>query len=74
MTANNTYVNKVDLADGTTLMDLTGDTVDASVLLSGYTAHDASGAPITGSYAGATAMTSSEITAAVAAGWNGVQS
>ena len=45
----NEYVNKVVLADGTTLIDLTADTVDAAHLLSGYTAHAASGAPITGS-------------------------
>lgn len=31
------------------LMDLTSDTVEASKLLSGYTAHGADGAPITGS-------------------------
>ena len=45
----NQYVNKVVLSNGTTLIDLTADTVDAAHLLSGYTAHDASGAPITGS-------------------------
>lgn len=33
---------------GQTLMDLTGDTVDAASLLVGKTAHDKSGAPITG--------------------------
>ena len=43
------YNSKVVLADGTVLMDLTADTVDASHLLSGYTAHGANGAPITGS-------------------------
>ena len=43
------YNNKVVLADGTVLIDLTADTVDAAHLLSGYTAHSASGAPITGS-------------------------
>lgn len=47
--ANNPYVNKVELADGTTLIDLTSDTVVASKIVSGYTAHDASGALITGS-------------------------
>lgn len=47
--ANNQYNNKVVLATGEVIMDLTADTVDASHLLSGYTAHDASGAPITGS-------------------------
>lgn len=44
----NTYNSKVVLADGTVIIDLTADTVDASHLLSGYTAHGASGAPITG--------------------------
>lgn len=46
--ANNQYVNKV-IYGSQTLIDLTGDTVDASKILSGYTAHDKSGAPITGS-------------------------
>ncbi|MBQ7491183.1 MAG: hypothetical protein IJT76_01085 [Clostridia bacterium] len=45
----NTYNNKVVLASGEVLIDLTADTVDAAHLLSGYTAHDKSGAPITGS-------------------------
>ena len=43
-----TYNSKVVLANGTVLIDLTADTVDASHLLSGYTAHGADGAPITG--------------------------
>lgn len=43
------YDSKVVLSDGTVLIDLTDDTVEASKLLSGYTAHDASGAPVTGS-------------------------
>lgn len=34
--------------NGTTNMDLTSDTVTAASLLSGYTAHDASGTQITG--------------------------
>lgn len=42
------YNSKVVLADGTVLIDLTSDTVDAAHLLSGYTAHGADGAPITG--------------------------
>ncbi len=33
---------------GNTLIDLTGDTVDASALLKGYTAHGADGEPVTG--------------------------
>lgn len=44
----NTYNSKVVLASGEVLMDLTADTVDASHLLEGYTAHGANGAPITG--------------------------
>lgn len=40
-------INKV-VYGGETLIDLTGDTVDASTLLSGTTAHDKSGATITG--------------------------
>ena len=49
--ANNPYVNKVVLANGTTLIDLTSDTVEAGKMLSGYTAHDKSGATVTGSIA-----------------------
>ncbi len=45
--ANNPYVNKVEYG-GSTLIDLTGDTVAPDKLLQGYTAHDASGAPIVG--------------------------
>ena len=45
--ANNQYINKV-VFGGSTLIDLTADTVDAAHLLSGATAHDKSGAPITG--------------------------
>lgn len=45
----NEYVSKVVLSNGTVLMDLTGDTVTASDILSGVTAHDKSGAAITGS-------------------------
>ena len=41
------YVSKV-VYFGDTLIDLTSDTVEASKLLSGFTAHDKSGAPITG--------------------------
>lgn len=44
----NQYVSKVVLSNGTTLIDLTADTVTAATLLSGTTAHDKSGAQITG--------------------------
>ena len=40
--------NKVQLSDGTTLMDLTQDTVTPQTLLSGATAHNAAGEPIVG--------------------------
>ena len=40
--------NKIQLADGTVLLDLTSDTVDAAHLAAGYTTHDKSGASITG--------------------------
>ena len=43
----NTYINKVIIGTETKL-DLTGDTIDAASLLKGKTAHDRSGAPITG--------------------------
>lgn len=43
--------------NGTTNMDLTSDTVTAASLLSGYTAHDASGTQITGSYVAPTFST-----------------
>lgn len=43
------YNNKVVLNNGTVLIDLTADTVAPQYLLSGYTAHDKSGASITGS-------------------------
>lgn len=45
----NQYNSKVVLASGEVLMDLTSDTIDAAHLLEGVTAHDKSGAPITGS-------------------------
>ena len=44
---NTKYVSKV-VYFGDTLIDLTSDTVEASKLLKGFTAHDKSGAPITG--------------------------
>lgn len=44
--------NKVALANGTVLIDLTGDTVDAEHLMQGYTAHDKSGAAIVGTATG----------------------
>jgi len=51
----NAYANKVQVVRGgqtETLIDLTADTITASALMQGYTAHDASGAPITGTATG----------------------
>ena len=45
--ANNQYVNKV-IFGGDVIMDISSDTVAANKLLSGITAHDKTGAPITG--------------------------
>lgn len=43
----NQHINKV-IYGGNVLIDLTNDTVVANKLLTGYTAHDKTGAPITG--------------------------
>lgn len=48
--ADNQYVSKV-VYGGETLIDLTGDTITAEKLLTGFTAHDKSGAPIEGNCA-----------------------
>lgn len=45
---NNSYNNKVQLSDGTVIIDLTNDTVTEDTLLEGTVAHDASGEQITG--------------------------
>ena len=42
--------NKIQLANGQVLLDLTADTVSPETLLKGYTAHDASGVKIEGAY------------------------
>lgn len=47
----NEYNSKVVLSDGTVLIDLTGDTVDAAHVLSSYTFHGKDGAPGTGTCA-----------------------
>ena len=49
MAAKNTTYNKVIYHDKT-LIDLTGDTVTADKIFSGYTAHDKSGKKITGTF------------------------
>lgn len=46
--ANNQYYNKIVKSNGEVVIDLTGDTITADKLQSGFTAHDRSGAPITG--------------------------
>lgn len=51
--ANNTNVNKVSY-NNNVLIDLTADTIVPEALLEGYTAHDKSGAEISGSIAIAT--------------------
>ena len=56
--ATNQYVNKVVFGN-TTLIDITQDSVTANTLLSGYTAHSATGASIIGSIA---TKTGSDIT------------
>ena len=48
--ANNQYINKVEFGNNV-LIDLSSDTVTASTILSGYTAHAANGATITGNIA-----------------------
>lgn len=48
-------VNKVDI-NGATVLDLTGDSVTPETLLQGATAHDASGAAITGTMARGTEL------------------
>lgn len=44
----NEYVSKVVLSNGTTLIDLTGDTITAADVINSKTFHDKSGAPLTG--------------------------
>lgn len=46
--ADNPYVNKVQMADGTVLIDLTEDTITSDHMLAGTTAHNAAGATTTG--------------------------
>lgn len=56
-------VNKV-VYGGNTIIDLTSDTVDASSLEAGVTAHDASGQPITGTLRFSTIYTGSSVPSA----------
>ncbi|MBP5597719.1 MAG: hypothetical protein J6Y02_20275 [Pseudobutyrivibrio sp.] len=50
--ANNPYVNKVQLADGTSLIDISDTTATAATILEGYTAYGANGQKITGTASG----------------------
>lgn len=59
--AENEHVNKVELSDGTVLVDLTEDTVEAGNLLRGETAHSASGAQVTGTVDVAGTISTSDI-------------
>lgn len=45
----NEYVSKVVLSNGTTLIDLTGDTISVADVIRQKTFHDKSGTPLTGS-------------------------
>lgn len=63
--------NKVQLSDGTVLLDLTGDTVTPENLLSGVTAHNAAGEPIVGA-ATAGGITNFPTIAEVKANWTAV--
>lgn len=69
--ASNPYVNKVQLANGTTLIDLSADTVAAGKMLSGIKAHDKSGATVTGTIPTKTAsnLSASGKTVTVPAGY-----
>lgn len=61
----NPYVNKV-VVNGETKLNLEADTVEPSKLLAGETAHDATGAPITGTCAYDSDTSNDDLTAAEA--------
>ena len=48
----NAYVNKVQLADGTSLIDISDSTATADKILQGYTAYGADGSKLTGTATG----------------------
>lgn len=56
----NPYVNKVQKADGTVIMDISEDTVTASDVVTGKTFHDRSGTPQQGSLVTASIKSVSE--------------
>ena len=53
----NTYVNKVQLADGTSLIDISDTTATADKILQGYTAYGADGSKLTGTASGGGSVT-----------------
>jgi len=63
-------VNKVILGNDT-LLDLTADTVAVDKLLKGYTAHDKTGALITGTYEGGSSPEPTDNTAVIFADYDG---
>lgn len=64
--------NKVQLSDGTVLLDLTGDTVTPETLLSGATAHNAAGEPIVGAVTAGGGITNFPTIEEVKANWTAV--
>lgn len=64
--ANNPNVNKVELADGSTLIDLTSDTATAGDVVRGETFHLASGAQATGTMDVAGAITDAQVDSVLA--------
>lgn len=57
----NTYVNKVQLADGTSLIDISDSTVTADKILQGYTAYGADGQKLTGTATGSGGVTVTDV-------------
>lgn len=64
--------NKVQLSDGTVLLDLTGDTVTPENLLSGATAHNAAGEQIVGAATAGGGITNFPTIEEVKANWTAV--
>lgn len=64
--------NKVQLSDGTTLMDLTQDTVTPQTLLSGATAHNAAGEQIVGAATAGGGITNFPTIEEVRANWSSI--
>lgn len=64
--------NKVQLSDGTVLLDLTGDTVTPNTLLSGVTAHNAAGERIVGTVTAGGGITNFPTIEEVRANWTAI--